>query len=189
MKRLINLAVIGLLFLSGTIMAQPGPNKRAGLAEGRRFQQLNLTAEQEKQMQDIRYQQQKNAIELRTQIQKNRLDIKHMMNSNNVDEKKLMDLTEANSKIQGQLKAASVKTWLEIYKILTPEQKEIWTKHFGSRRNNLRANFMRGDRGDFNGPRKIRMLNRENRQMGYFDLQNDEQLGMADPEVDEDIEK
>ncbi len=184
MNNAINYFIILVLVFTGILSAQPqklsdNPKRESGF-----FKMLNLTPEQERQFKDIRYEQQKKAIDLRSQIQKNRLEIKHMVNNNNIDEKKILSLTEANSKIEAELKNSSVKSWLSIHKILTPEQQEIWAKHFkgmhGDMRNGLRSRINK--RFDKRG--QMRMERFEDRgPIGMMDFEDDEEMfGMFEPE-------
>lgn len=120
-----------LFALSVSLIAQPaGRIKRMGDFSGRPIiAKLNLTPEQEKQFNDITLEHQKRAIELKAQIEKNRLEIKKMVSDNKIDEKKLVDLTDANSKLQADMKSSAVKRWISINKILNEEQKATWSKH------------------------------------------------------------
>lgn len=128
-----SLFVIVLFVLSITLAAQPaGRMKRMGDFSGRPvIAKLNLTPEQEKQFHDITLEHQKRVIDLKAQIEKNRLEIKKMVSDNKIDEKKLVDLTDANSKLQADMKSSAVKRWIAINKILNDEQKAIWSKHLG----------------------------------------------------------
>ncbi len=158
---------------------------------------LNLTPDQEKQFKEIKYQQQKKAIDLRTQIQKNRLEIKHMMANNNVDAAKLLELTEANSKVHAEIKKSAVQSWLSIYKILKPEQQEMWVKHFGRMGNGMRGNIgnrMMRNKNDRPHMRMQRM--NQGDETGINELINDDRFcliefdsedltGILDPDDDE----
>lgn len=183
MKKIIGYTAIALFIFTFTMTAQPGPANKEARPNGI-IKKLNLTPEQEKQFKDIRYQQQKKAIDLRSQIQKNRLEVKHMFAGNNIDENKILDLTDANSKIQGELKSSAVQSWLSIYKILTPEQKEIWAKHFENMggKMGMRAEMMRrfNDKHP-NGKRQMRMEKFDNKPMGMMNFQNEDELGMLSP--------
>lgn len=154
MKKLISYSLIVLFAFTAVISAQQGKDKQESKCGQAGCKKLNLTPEQEKQFKDIKYEQQKKAIDLRADLGKNRLEIKHMVTNNNIDEKKILDLIDTNSKIQAELKKSEVQSWLAINKILTAEQKEIWTKHFSDFGDN-----MRGRMRDKMMPRKERMGN------------------------------
>jgi|GEM_PF-1110663 Spy/CpxP family protein refolding chaperone len=188
MKKIIEYSAIALFIFTFTMAAQPGPANKEAMPNGI-IKKLNLTPEQEKQFKDIRYQQQKKAIDLRSQIQKNRLEVKHMFAVNNIDEKKILELTDANSKIQGDLKNSAMQSWLSIYKILTPEQKEIWAKHFENMggKMGMRAKMMQRFNDKLpNLKRQMKMEKFDNKPMGMMNFQNEDELGMLPPLDGED---
>ncbi|MFA3781548.1 Spy/CpxP family protein refolding chaperone [Melioribacteraceae bacterium 4301-Me] len=132
MKKNMLLIAVATLISFGLISAQPNKPKRPMFQNmGRIFSQLNLTADQQKQINDIMYNQRQKAIDLQSSIEKNRLELQRMIRNNNIDDAKILSLVDDNSKLQAQLKSERVKSWLAVYKILTPEQRETWTKAFG----------------------------------------------------------
>ena len=187
MKKIIGFSVTALLVLTISLSAQTeekapqtGTRQHMGMAmRGNMIKKLNLTPEQDKQIKDIRYERQKKPIDLRSQIQKNRLELRHLISNNNIDEKKILNLTDENSKIQAELKKSAIQNWLAIYKILTPEQQEIWIKHFGQMRNGMRANIRNRikERLDNRGPRMMQRFNGD-RPMGMENFEESEPLGM-----------
>lgn len=142
MKRTSLLAVL-LVALSITLTAQPAERMKRMQNPGMRSvpERLNLTEDQEKQFREITFEHQKKVIDLKSAIEKNRLELKKMAAENKVDEKKLIDLTDANSKLQAEMKSLSVKKWIAINKILNDEQKAIWSKQLGMDR---KHKMMRG---------------------------------------------
>ncbi|NMB80256.1 MAG: periplasmic heavy metal sensor [Ignavibacteria bacterium] len=128
-----SILILSIFLFSISLIAQPmgrmnkmgDPSKRPIIAK------LNLTPEQEKQFNDITIENQKKVIDLKAQIEKNRLELKKMVGEGKIDEKKLVDLTDANSKLQGDIKSLAVKRWIAINKILNDDQKLIWSKHLG----------------------------------------------------------
>ncbi len=191
MKKLISYLTLVLFVFTGILSAQPqkqsdNPVKGKGI-----FSVLNLTTEQEKQYKDIRYEQQKKAIDLRSQIQKNRLEIKHMIAGNNIDEKKILSLTDSNSKLEAELKNSSVKSWLSIHKILTPEQQKIWANHFKGMRGEIRNGFRDRINKRFDKRGQMRMERFEGRgPIGNMEFEDNEELfGMFEPdEIDSPME-
>jgi len=96
------------------------------------MEDLKLTDEQQTKFNDIRYAHQKQMIDLRAEIQKNSLEAKKMMADNNINSDKLLKLTENNNNLRSKIHTSKVNMWLDIYKILSNEQQEIWTKHFAN---------------------------------------------------------
>jgi len=130
MRKTIVYLTAAFIVFTTVLSAQPQKQCNNLCNESGPCKELKLTHDQEKQFKDIRYERRKKAIDMHSQIQKNRLEIKHMVVNNNIDEKRLLSIIDENSKIQGELKNSEVKSWLSIRKILTPEQQEIWSKHF-----------------------------------------------------------
>lgn len=128
-----SILILSLFLFSVSLIAQPmGRMNRMGDPSDRPIiAKLNLTPEQEKQFKDITIENQKKVIDLKAQIEKNRLELQKMVGEGKIDEKKLIDLTDANSKLQAEMKASAVKRWIAINKILNDEQKVIWSKHLG----------------------------------------------------------
>ena len=144
MKNTLRMLLVICLFISVTNYAQPMKGK-GGMSHQRDIKStLKLTPEQEKQFDDITYKQKQAAIDIKAKIQKNRLDFKKMINDKNVDESKILQLTDDNSKLQAELKRGSVKRWIDIYKILNADQKEIFLKGLDKLTD---RNMMRGKMG------------------------------------------
>lgn len=156
----ISLLTLLLIALSITITAQPAEKMKRMQNPGMKSvpERLNLTEDQEKQFRDITFEHQKKVIDLKSAIEKNRLELKKMAAENKVDEKKLIDLTDANSKLQAEMKSLAVKKWIAINKILNDEQKAIWSKHLGMDR---KKGMMKGAaRGIIQQRVKERMMGR-----------------------------
>jgi Spy/CpxP family protein refolding chaperone len=132
MKKSIVISLFVTFFICNIMFAQPEPGK-GGMPMGKRpgIAKLNLTPEQEKQFSDINFDHQKKMLELKGQIEKNQLELKKMVVDGKIDEKKLIDITEANSKLQNEIKSSGIKRWIAVNKILNDEQKQIWAKQLG----------------------------------------------------------
>lgn len=179
MKKIISYSVITLFLFTAALAAQPAGNKGGNFQRGRIIDALKLTPEQEKQFKDIQYERQKKTIDLRSQIQKSRLEIRHMLANNKVDDKKLLELTNTNSKIQSEIKENAVQSWLSIYKILQPEQQEIWTKHFGRNGQGFGEKMKDRIHQRMDGKRPMRMHRfNDSGSIGIENLNDDEFIGM-----------
>jgi Spy/CpxP family protein refolding chaperone len=138
MKRMIIASLLVTLFFGTTaLFAQPqkplGPNGRSmgPRFDGTRMQfMLNLTDEQTKTFNDIRYKHQMEAIDLRAELDKNRAEVRKMMADENVNSDKLLALTKANNEILAKMRTSRTQMWLDVYNILDDNQKEIWTTRF-----------------------------------------------------------
>jgi len=116
------------MLLLGNIATFSQPDQ--GEPRGKRIKaDLKLTPEQEKKFNDLKYQQQQGVIDIQAKIQKNRLELKKMIDDGKIDDKNILQLTDDNSKLMGDIKYSATKHWLDVYKMLSDDQKEIWTKH------------------------------------------------------------
>ncbi|MFA7228302.1 MAG: periplasmic heavy metal sensor [Melioribacteraceae bacterium] len=120
------------VFLLGntTIFSQSGQREAAPRnGKGNMKALLKLTPDQEKKFEDMRYQHQQSVIDIRAGIQKTRLELKKNIEEGKIDENKVLQLTGEIHKLEGDIKYSSTKHWLEIYKMLNDDQKEIFSKH------------------------------------------------------------
>ncbi len=127
MKKVVGVTLVLFLIAAVSLSAQPMRGK-AGMFHKNIKEKLKLTPDQEKQFDDITYKQQQAAIDIRAKIQKNRLDLKKMISDKALDEGKILQITDDNSKLQAELKRGFIKHWLDIYKILNDDQKDIFMK-------------------------------------------------------------
>lgn len=131
------LTIVILAGFINTLNAQPKERLRAAFKD-----ELNLTPEQEKQIDALKYEHEKLVLDKKNEIEKNRLEIRHMMNSKNVDADLLKNLTGKNSDIQAELKQMHIDHWLKVYNLLDDNQKDIWRDNFGhlgqGRKNGMR---------------------------------------------------
>lgn len=144
MTRLILSLLISLLALSGMSTAQPG---RRG--DGR--ERLKLSEAQEKQMKEIRAKTQTALIDLRATVAKKRIELRGIMDNDMPDraaaERLMKDISDAQLRMKMQL----LDTDLNVRKLLTPEQREIYKDLKRERREmaaEKRGGHGRGARGD-----------------------------------------
>ncbi len=130
--------LISLFFGTTALFAQPqkpfGPDNRmmGPRFNGSRIQaMLNLTDEQTKTFNDIRYKHQTEAIDLQAELNKNRAEVRKMMADKNVNSDQLLELTKANNEILAKLRTSRTQMWLDVFNILDDHQKEIWSTQFG----------------------------------------------------------
>ncbi len=124
-----NITVIALLLLVPTIaMTQPGPGRGERM---HRTDELKLTEQQQKQIDQIRDEAMRRGIDQRAEISKLRLDLRQLAKADNPDqaamEKKIKEITGLRSSAESR----RLNTWFSINKILTPEQQKIWKDVLG----------------------------------------------------------
>lgn len=154
MKKIILIIILSIF--SGSLFAQkPFKNKpdKNIIMHERIIQKLNLTEDQLKKLNQIKFSFEENRIELFAKLQKNRLEMKKMVKSSEINNSELLKLTEEGSRLSAELDKSRTKMWLDIYDILDDEQKIIWTENFGEnnfmtdkRCNKMFQNFKFGER-------------------------------------------
>lgn len=154
MKKIILIIILSIF--SGSLFAQkPFKNKpdKNIIMHERIIQKLNLTEDQLKKLNQIKFSFEENRIELFAKLQKNRLEMKKMVKSSEINNSELLKLTEEGSRLSAELDKSRTKMWLDIYDILDDEQKVIWAENFGEnnfmtdkRCNKMFQNFKFGER-------------------------------------------
>lgn len=104
-------------------MAQPGPGR------GGRMQfadELNLTEQQQKQMDQIRDEAMRKQIDRRAEISKLRLDLRQLVKAENPDQSAIEKTMKEIASLRSSAESHRLNTWFNINKILTPEQQKVW---------------------------------------------------------------
>lgn len=128
MKSLMKFFVpVFLLVFTMGISAQPGPGKSKGKAVI--ADKLNLTADQEKKIEDLRTNHQKKMIDLRADMAKLHLEKKELLNKGNYDRKSFLALEEKIMKQRNAIEIARANQQMDVYEVLDATQKELWNKH------------------------------------------------------------
>ncbi len=126
--------VIVTLLLSSLSLAQapdkPFPPKRPGMQKMHQmktmFNKLNFTDSQKEQFQKMKITFEKKMIDLKANLKKSALDLKALQLNNNINRD---DVISAVKKINGNKNAialAKANHRMDMYEILTPEQRKIW---------------------------------------------------------------
>lgn len=108
--------------------------------------ELNLTAEQELKMEDLRYSRESTSIELRANIQQERLKLRKLRQSNDLNKKKLYAQIEKVSDAEVKLDKSRVDHLLKVRAILDDDQFKTFSQTM-QRRYGPREG-QRGDRKD-----------------------------------------
>jgi Spy/CpxP family protein refolding chaperone len=120
------LFIVLLLLVTLELFAQPGPGRR-GLNRGwwLNSEQLNLSAEQLKKIEDIRLSFQQEMIDMQADIKKEELNLQKLKKNNPNRNDYLNGVKKLGSlKQEAALKRANHH--MDIYELLTAEQKEIF---------------------------------------------------------------
>ncbi|MEA3286857.1 MAG: periplasmic heavy metal sensor, partial [Candidatus Marinimicrobia bacterium] len=103
--------------------AQP-PRGIRGNGDGQQFMrtELNLTAEQEQQMQELRFKKEAQAIDLRAELQLERLKLRKLRQTDDPNKKKLYAQVDKIGAIEVKLDKARIDHMLKVKKVLTADQ-------------------------------------------------------------------
>jgi Spy/CpxP family protein refolding chaperone len=111
-------------------------------------QQLNLTDQQKKQMDDIFLQHRLKLIDLNASLEKQETLLHPMIEADQPDETKILAQIDAVAQARAELEKANARMLFDIRKTLTPEQ---WQK-LKTMREEHRGKMMRGGPGRPGGP-------------------------------------
>jgi Spy/CpxP family protein refolding chaperone len=126
-----------------TVNAQPGP--------GRGFDELDLSDDQVKQLDDLRYQHQKAMIQKRADLKAAELDMRQMMQKSDIDEKAVLAKQKDISALKAGVAEERVKHQMAMRKVFNPEQLQKFLKMRKGR--GFDGGFHRGEKGMGQGMR------------------------------------
>ena len=122
------LATITVLFLFTCMQVQAQPVQHEGRGkEARRhnfLRSLNLTEDQKAKIADLGAKNQKDMIDLKSDVEKLQIDKREFIRKCNIDRKSFVDLESKIMNLQNKMHLAGLNHKLDVYELLTPEQKE-----------------------------------------------------------------
>jgi Spy/CpxP family protein refolding chaperone len=124
----------------------PGPN-RGPDARGMRQEmkaKLNLTEQQETQMQKLRFDLEKKQTTVQSKIKLLRIDMKELIAAENPDRNAIEKKMKEVSDLQLQEKMNGLDHLFAVKAILTPEQQKIWKQHMKQMGPEMKERVMRG---------------------------------------------
>ena len=144
----INKGIFGTTFLIlsvGAGLAQPGPGDMDPQDRGFAGQEkLQLTAEQEQAMEELRFDQQEQMIDLRSKLDKQELELRKLESQEEPNAKKINAQIEKIGATRIEIAKARAAHRMAVDKILTPEQRKQHRK-FGPRGDQGRGDACRTD--------------------------------------------
>ena len=117
-----------LSFSSFVLLGQQKEEKK--FQKDKMLRELNLTKDQQNKINEIRFDHEEKQIESKADLEKNQLRIKKMISSSSFNDSELLNLVEKSGQLKSQLEKERVSMWLDIRKILTEDQREIWKSKF-----------------------------------------------------------
>ncbi len=115
-------------------LGQGGPAANGYVQEmGNMRQELNLTEEQEDQMQNLRYISEKDLIKLKANLQTAKLELKKFKLADEPNQKKIHSQIEKVGQERTAIEKAKADHQLEVRKLLSEEQYKIFRKNMKAR--------------------------------------------------------
>ena len=160
-KMIVAILGIALLATSGLALAQGwgrgagmGLGPRGGMGLGPCAANLNLTAEQIKEMQDLRTKHFNETATLREALLARNAELRSLWAQSNLDEKTIVAKQKEVNDLRAQLQEMAVKHQLQARGVLTPEQ-QTQVQGYLSDTGNFGPDY--GKRGGFGGGRGMGM--------------------------------
>ena len=100
-----------------------GENKRERIIE-----KLNLTDEQQTQIEEIRFAHQGKMIDLRADVEKKELGLKELQSTANFSRSDYITKVEEVISTENEMKVERANHHMDVYELLDTEQRETWTK-------------------------------------------------------------
>lgn len=152
------LLLILMIALATAAVAQPqhGMGGREN-RPGDMMEKLNLTVEQEKQMQDLRFDLEKARIDLRAELQTERLALKQLRKVDAPNKKKIYAQIDKVGAVEIKIEKARVDHRLAARNILTDDQFKVFQQgmHQGQGRFGDQQDNCRKDRGNRPSPHRF----------------------------------
>ncbi|HEX9252390.1 MAG TPA: Spy/CpxP family protein refolding chaperone [Ignavibacteriaceae bacterium] len=103
--------------------------------------QLNLTEDQEKKIETMRFSHQESMIKLKSDLELKELEMRKLKSSDNFSRSSIINLTKEISSIKGDMALAVTNHQMDIYDLLDVNQKKIWLEmqdQFGNMKHRMR---------------------------------------------------
>lgn len=115
----------------------------------RGLDQLQLSEDQQKQIDDLRMTHKSQMIDLRAELSKSRLENQKLRTSGNFSRSDLLSQTRKMNEIRNRIAESRANHFMDVYELLNDDQKKIWSsmKHD---RQGKRINKERINRREFN---------------------------------------
>jgi Spy/CpxP family protein refolding chaperone len=113
--------------MEGGPMRGPGMGPGMGAGNGRMMLQgLDLTAEQQKKLADIRERQERLAVQAQADLRLATMDLQKLMRADTPDQAKIDAQIDRVAQLRAQMQKSRTATLLEVRAMLTPEQLKKW---------------------------------------------------------------
>ena len=143
MKKLIYVLSISLLLpllFSVNGFAQPKEKFKKNFRNNM-IEKLNLTTEQKDKISDLRSKNQKEMIDLRADLKKKEIDMRDLRKDTKVTRDAVISKVKEINDVRDKIAIARANHQMDLYEILTPEQKKIWQENKPMMRDHMRMKF------------------------------------------------
>ena len=123
------LALVGLY--SGTAYSQKKPLPQKEFFKHQMLDKLNLTDEQKTKIEDTRLNHQEKMIDLRANLEKKLLALKELRVKGNLDRDAVIAAVKDINLAKNDIAISRANNMMDIYEILTPDQRKIWKDNMG----------------------------------------------------------
>lgn len=130
-KSFFNIIFLGILLSLSISSVYAQPMKRQNIRQNI-YSKLNLTDEQQDKIEQLRINHQKKMVDLRADLEKSQLELKDLMIKGNYSRTDYLKIVQNIQKKREVMSTERANHQMDIYEILTPEQKEIWNDYHGN---------------------------------------------------------
>lgn len=129
MKKII-VSLLSIIILTTLVYAQQERRDGSkGKGMDRIIKNLNLSADQQKSLEDMRIGQKKKMIEIKADLEKAELDLEAIENKDNINKSEYLNQIEKLNSIRNKMSIERANHHLAFLEILTPEQRKEWVNN------------------------------------------------------------
>ena len=130
-KSFFNIIFMGILLTLSISSVYAQPMKKQNIRQNI-YSKLNLTDEQQDKIEQLRINHQKKMVDLRADLEKSQLELKDLMIKGNYSRTDYLKIVQNIQKKKEVMATERANHQMDVYEILTPEQKEIWNDSRGN---------------------------------------------------------
>jgi len=132
------LFILALFFLSASFFSITAQERKMMRHDGNKEnlrEQLNLSDEQMKKIDDLRLIHEEKMIDVKAELAKKKLEMKKLRSGDEISRNELLKITKEISEIKTKIALEKVNHQMDVYDHLNKEQKKIWSMmHFNKER-------------------------------------------------------
>jgi Spy/CpxP family protein refolding chaperone len=133
----LRISVIGLLSLIVIFAAFGNPPRREKM-----MKELKLTDQQQEQFDKVKFDTQKKMIELKAKVETSKLELRRLMDAETIDKSAIEKKMNEIAVNEVAIRMNHLNSWIELNKVLTPEQQKIWKKALAIRPEQMKRKMM-----------------------------------------------